>query len=126
LLLANLYIIPPQFYEVGNYRTQTEPQEREYLAKFGHQFGRGIIGGGLLFLLTLAGILFGFRPVNNPDKTFRRNFLLLFLAMVFQTVALVIWVPLPWQRYVIALVTYDCIWPAFAIQRFLSVRVSLK
>ncbi len=47
LMVANLYIIPPQFQEVGNYRSQTESQERDYLAGFGHQLGRGIIGGGL-------------------------------------------------------------------------------
>jgi len=120
ITVANLYIIPPQFYEVGNYRSQIESQENVYLAGFGHQLGRGILGGGLLFLLTLAGIVFGFRSLNTWGKSSRRNFLLLFLAMVLQVVALIIWVPLPWQRYVIPLVPYACIWPAFAFQQISS------
>ena len=123
LLTANLYIIPPQFFEVGNYRSQTESQASEYLAVIGHQLGRGFFGGGLLFALTLAGILLGFRLAKNPEPSFRRSFLLIFLAMVFQAMALIIWVPLPWQRYVIPLVPYACIWPAFAIRRFTSIWV---
>jgi len=121
LLVANVFIIPPQFQEVGNYRSHTESQESDYLSGFGNQLGRGIPVGGLLFLLTSAGIVFGFRSLNAWGKSSRRNFLLLFLAMLFQAITLIIWVPLPWQRYVIPLVPYACIWPAFAIQRISSI-----
>lgn len=121
-LAAQLFLLPPEFFEVGNYRADTGAQQQEYLSTFGHQLGRGLVFGGVLLILALVGILYGFTRLKQADRAYQRSFLLVFLAMLFQLAGLLIWVPLPWQRYVIPLVPYACIWPAIAVVSFPGLR----
>ena len=50
----------------------------------------------------------------------KRALLLLMIATVFQAIALLIAVPLPWQRYVIPLVPFVCIWTAYGVMSLLA------
>jgi hypothetical protein len=114
-MLANLYLRPPSFYEIGNYRDQTASSEQAYLAVPGHNLMRSIWAGGILFLMTLIGFIFAIlkiRPATPQSQ--RRAIVLVALATIFQVAALLIWIPLPWQRYVIPVLPLVCLWTAYA------------
>jgi 4-amino-4-deoxy-L-arabinose transferase-like glycosyltransferase len=114
VLIANLYIVSPSFYEVGNYVQQTALDETRYLSIPGHNLWRGFIAGGILLLLTLLGIAVGILNLRRVDNYARRELSLLLLATILQIAFLVMAIPLPWQRYVIPTVPFICIWSAYA------------
>lgn len=119
MLVANLTILPPAFAEVGNYLSETAGQEQAYLAIFGHNLLRGWVGGGILLSLTLLGLVgIVSRIISSQSSQVnlnRRNELLLLLTGLFQTVGLVVAVPLPWQRYCLPLVPLICLLAALGL-----------
>ncbi len=117
VLAANLYITPPSFYEAGNYREQTAASEERYLQVFGHNLMRGTVGGGILLLLSVFGLVIaGIQARSHPPER-RRSIVLIFLAMVSQFCFLLFTVPLPWQRYIMPLAPFTCLWSAYALSR---------
>jgi 4-amino-4-deoxy-L-arabinose transferase-like glycosyltransferase len=122
-LSANLFVIPPSFAEVGNYSNNTEISEQTYMGVFGHNLLRGLIPGGIMLALTLSGILCGISLIRKKTDAKRKNITLLLLATVSQFIALMIWVPLPWQRYAIPLVPFICLWQALALAKLIPQKV---
>lgn len=114
-LLANLYLLPPSFYEVGNYQDQTADAEEVYLAVPGHNLLRGLVGGGVFFVLTILGIILSAFRLKKCSAERRRQLVLLLLATGMLLVGFLITVPLPWQRYVIPLVPLVCLWSASSV-----------
>ena len=110
-LLANLYVTPPAFAEVGNYLEETEASQSAYLAMPGNSLGRSLVGGGLLFGLTLLGLIWAIRYFQQIKLARRRKLALLALATISQASGLLA-LPLPWQRYVIPLLPFVCAWAA--------------
>jgi len=108
--IANLFILPPSVADVGNYIDNTKDSEEVYLSNPMNTLLRGLIGGGFSMVLTLLGItLAGIQiPGLSPQK--RKVPILFLLATGIQICGLIIFVPLPWQRYVIPLVPFVCIW----------------
>lgn len=112
-LLANLYLVPPAFAEIGNYRAETRAAEAQYLAIPGNNLLRSLAGGGSLLVLTVFGVLVAglrFRKENNPA---RRMLAILGLATLSLAAGLIVTVPLPWQRYVVPLLPLMCLWIAY-------------
>jgi len=120
VLIANLFVMPPSFAEVGNYSEQTAISERNYLSTPGYDLGRGLAGGSVLLFMTLTGMLMSGLKVFKSEHHQKRALLLLMIATVFQGVALLVAVPLPWQRYVIPLVPFVCIWIAYGVMSLLT------
>lgn len=114
-LLANLYLLPPAFFEVGNYQAQTAAAEKKYLSVPGHNLLRGLVGGGVLIILTLFGIIFSAFRIKKYRPERRRLFVLLLLATASLLTGFLITVPLPWQRYVLPLVPLVCLWSAVPV-----------
>lgn len=109
-LLNNLYLNQPSVADVGNYLDHTREASKAYFQIPGSAFGRGLIAGGIFLTLTLGGILFSiFETVqdNSPDL---EQLSLVFLATLGQSTALLLFVPLPWQRYVIPLLPFSIFW----------------
>jgi len=121
-LLANLYLLEPSFAEVGNYQAQTAAAERAYLSAPGTSLFRGVAWGSLLFTLTLAGITIAITRLRRIQALKRRNVILVLIAMSAQVASLIWLVPLPWQRYVIALVPYVCVWIAYCLDSFIQLK----
>lgn len=115
VLIANLYLTPPSFYEVGNYIQETEAAESHYLSIPGHNLLRGISGAAGMLSLGLFGIYQALRNLRNGAPENRRLIALLFLAGLFQTAALLIAVPLPYQRYSLPLLPFACLWAAYGV-----------
>jgi len=106
ILLAQLFLIPPSFSEVGNYRTQTTPAELEYLEITGHQLGREPLTGGIILGITLIGIGVTISEVNVAERKRRRRMLLFLLAFLTMAFGQIVMVPLPWQRYSMPLIPF--------------------
>jgi len=128
VLIANLFIQPVSFYEVGNYRMQTAPAERAYLANPFTRLFRGITWGSVFLALTFLGVTLGGmalvkprKPGNHSGKTMinedqtRRAITIVLLAGVFQLSGLLAAVPLPFQRYVMPLVPFVCLWSGYGL-----------
>lgn len=113
-MIANVYIIDPQFAEVGNYLDQIREASEVYLDKPVNRLLRGNMGGGFLLGASLYGcvlILYRLRSAQSSDH---RRMVLLLLAFLFQAGALLITVPLPHQRYIIPLVPFVCLIAGYA------------
>ncbi len=112
-LTGNLFILPPQFAEVGNYAAETAPAEAAYLANPLHAWGRGLYGGALFLTLTLLGMGRGAREARRRrDAPSAR----LLAATLFQGGALLLLIALPWQRYVLPLLPMLVLWQAYALR----------
>lgn len=110
VLVAQLFIIPPSFSEVGNYRAQTGGQEIEYLAYSGHSLWREPVAGGILLGITLLGILAVMRIAIHEETETRRKMMVYQLAFLIMVIAQITVVPLPWQRYSLPLIPFICLY----------------
>jgi 4-amino-4-deoxy-L-arabinose transferase-like glycosyltransferase len=115
VLLANLYLVAPSFAEVGNYLPFTAAAEENYLNIPGHNLLRNLPGAGVLFILTIFGSLVAIIQMKSQTPSRRRALILALLASLSQIAAIIVFIPLPWQRYVIPLVPFSCLWSAYAI-----------
>ncbi len=121
-LVGNLYLAPPRFAEVGNYTAETAASEAAYLANPLHDWGRNLYGGGFFLALTLLGMGRGVREVIRGRTAFgeaqaTRKVVCLLAATLLQGGALLVMIPLPWQRYVIPLLPMVVLWEAYAIKK---------
>lgn len=113
-LLANLYLTPPAFAELGNYLDQTAAAEAAYLQIPGNTLLRGLAGGGVLLFLTLLGLILAGLRLRRTDPAARRSLALLLLATGSQVAFQLVAVPLSWQRYVMPLLPLACWWAGYA------------
>jgi hypothetical protein len=122
VMVANLFILPPSFSEVGNYQTETAPAEKNYLNTLGNNLMRGLIAGSILLSLTISGLAIGVLHALRTDTNKRRNLTLLLLATALQVMVLILSVPLPWQRYVIPVVPFVCLWSSYLLGQMIRQR----
>lgn len=118
VITANLFLVPPMFSEVGNYREQTAASEEAYLSIPGHRFLNGN-DGGLYLLFSLFGLVIATKRAIQEKSPRRRSLILVLLAAILQAASLVAVVPLPWQRYVMPLVPLTSIWAAYGAAQIL-------
>jgi 4-amino-4-deoxy-L-arabinose transferase-like glycosyltransferase len=114
-LIGNLFIVPPQFAEVGNYIAQTEPQVEAYLAMPGDVLLRGAFAGGVILVVCILGMALAAIRFRRVPARSRFALGALAAAFVAQAIALYIAVPLPFQRYYIPLVPFICLWVAYGL-----------
>ena len=115
-LIANLYIQPPQIAEAENYSRETIEAARAYFSNPLHTLLRGFVGGALMAALTVFGFLLLLRQSmmkNSPNC--RRAAVLLCIGGALQFVSLLVAVPLPFQRYVVPLIPFTCLYIAFGV-----------
>ncbi len=114
-LIGNVFVVRPQFEEVGNYVAQTQSQVNLYLATPGNVILRGTVAGGAVLLVCLAGL--SLAAVQIPHVTASSRFTLGALALMsaVQAIALYAAVPLPFQRYYVPLIPFVCLWVAYGL-----------
>jgi hypothetical protein len=117
-LIGSVYITPPIFAETGNYLAETSAAETAYLSNPLNALFRSIPAGGLLLIAGLFGFALGFRRLVQPAAGDRRRPGLLLAAALIQTLALLVLIPLPWQRYYLPVVPYACLYAALGIDQF--------
>lgn len=119
-LIYNLYLNKPQAYILGDYLKYTRGAIDTYFQIPLTQIGRGILGGTMFISLTIGGLiktLFGFR---NEKESKSQEIWLIFFATLFQMTALLIFVPFPWQRYVVPLLPFIVFWISLGFSPFIN------
>jgi len=115
--LAQLFIAPPIFTEVGNYRLQTSNAEFDYLNTPGNNFWRNSLSAGITLGLTLLGMIAAFRVSSSGDFNQRRILILFLLSFLVMIMGIILMIPLAWQRYSVPLIPFvsifaslGCVW----------------
>lgn len=114
-LTGNLFIAPLSFAEIGNYSTETQETEIKYLSNPLYNLWRGVWAGGINLSLVLLGIIFTLVSYSKVGSDKRRSVGLLFIGTMLLFITIIIFVPLPWQRYSVILVPFTCLWAAIGI-----------
>jgi hypothetical protein len=112
-MLGELFIVPPQLSEAGNYLQQTAPQDQAYLGNPFHRLLRGFVAGGLMLGLTLMGLLLSLWPASDESHAKQMARRWLAVAGIAEALALLWANPLPFQRYYLPLVPFVTLWGAF-------------
>jgi hypothetical protein len=115
VLLTQVFIAPPMFSEVGNYRIQTADAEANYLRNPGNQLWRTALFAGLNLGFFLLGILAAVRTSIQTDFSRRKSLLLTLFALATVLIGLALTVPLPWQRYSLPLIPIVSIFTGLGI-----------
>jgi hypothetical protein len=116
-LIGGAYLTPPIFAEAGNYKVETHAAETAYLANPMNALFRSIPAGAGLMIIGLFGFtLCGLRMLS-PGSPNRRRLVLLVAASLLQTLALLVLIPLAWQRYYLPVVPYACLWTAYGLDQ---------
>ena len=118
ILIMNLFTTPPRIADVGNYLEKTYQAAERYLSNPLHKILRGLIPGGIILALTSVGFYRMIKEIhwNHFIKDHKRPLLLLGTAL--QAAGLIIFVPLPWQRYVIPLIPFLTLLLAVGLEPF--------
>lgn len=121
-IIANLYIAPPQIAEVGNYIQDTQKSANQYLSNpFNHLF-TGFLGGGILLFLSLVGFsLLCLRSIKNNGEEYNSPALLC-IGSLLQIIFNLAFIPLSFQRYVIPLVPFVCIFSAYSLMQVIRIK----
>jgi len=120
-LLAHLYMTPPAFAETANYQAETRLTEQAYLSSWGHNLLRGFLAGGVMFALTLAGICLALYNLSRMEHQMQLDLLVILAATLALGLALFLFFPLPWQRYVLTLVPLVCLWISYGLASFAAI-----
>ncbi len=113
-VIIQLFIAPPMPADVGNYLDQTKEMDQMYVNNPLNHLFRGVVGGGIMMIFFLFGLLFSLktRLTHLTDWDFN---LALGLLWFLQTAAIVIFVPIAWQRYYLPILPYIIFFQAFAL-----------
>jgi 4-amino-4-deoxy-L-arabinose transferase-like glycosyltransferase len=113
--LAQMFIAPPIFSEVGNYRLQTAQAEVEYLSTPGNNFWRNSLSAGITLGLTLLGIIAAFHISSTGDFNQRRILILFLLSFLLMVMGIILMIPLAWQRYSVPLIPFVSIFASLGL-----------
>ncbi|MBW8011156.1 MAG: hypothetical protein FVQ83_07945 [Chloroflexi bacterium] len=119
-ILANLFITPPSYWDIGNYSQDTLDSEINYQNIPGHALTRGIAVGGIAFTLTIFGILIAVWDIIRNGISNNRGLVILLLATAAQFITLGISVFLTWQRFIIPLIPFTSLWAAYGLANLIT------
>ncbi|MCC6148290.1 MAG: hypothetical protein IT308_12075 [Anaerolineaceae bacterium] len=121
-LAANLYILPPQVAEAGNYLAETQTTTQDYFSNPFHNLLRGLAGGAFFLTLTIFGVVMLLRQTCRGAGIKRQHALLLSIGGFLQLIGLLAAVPLPFQRYVVPLIPFTCLYIAYGLVQLTKVK----
>jgi 4-amino-4-deoxy-L-arabinose transferase-like glycosyltransferase len=114
-MVANLFITPPAVADVGNYLAETAASTQQYLADPVNHLFRNLYLGGVMLALSVLGFLMSVWRASARGSIHRQPWILLTCAALVQFLALVLTVTLPFQRYVIPLIPFTCLWIGYSL-----------
>lgn len=115
-VVAQVYIAPPAVADVGNYLTATQPQSSIYFSRPWNDLTSGFFRGGFLLALSLIGLILMIRHQFSTSVKLPNPQFLFILAFLFQIAAILIGIPLSFQRYYLPLLPYITIFIAYAVE----------
>jgi len=113
--IVHLFITKPMFAETANYSHQIDPSTEAYMSIPGHNFLRGILAGGCMIILMLFGFMTSLVRMRTMLPTRKQAISILILCTVGLGAAAATQMVLPWQRYIMALIPFVCLWVAYGI-----------
>lgn len=113
---VHLFFSRPAIADVANYVQNTQSAEEMYFANPFHSLMRNPRGGAILAFLTFFGFALAVVRTGELPTYQRRSIWLLWVAALLQLAGLTAFVPLPFQRYVIPLIPFQCLWAAKGIE----------
>lgn len=108
-LIAHVYITPPAVADTGNYLVELKQSTLDYFSNPLNDLFRGIVWGGLFFLLTLYGMIILIIRIIHTNDLLQSQYIILISAFVVESTFLVATITLPFQRYWIPLVPFTCL-----------------
>ena len=117
--IVQLFFAPLAIQDIGNYTVELQQITQNYLANPLHQFWGGLLAGSFVLFFSLLGLLLSIRGVVRHPQTLRANGLIL-IAALSELAGLSILITLPYQRYILPLVPFVCLWSGITISFFLS------
>jgi hypothetical protein len=117
-LIAHLFFTPPAIADVANYLEQTADAAKHYLANPLHALARDPFMASLLLIISLSGFIFSLLDLLRSKSV---QLLILFIAGFAQIAAILLLVPLPFQRYVLPVLPFTCFWTAYGLSKFIQV-----
>jgi 4-amino-4-deoxy-L-arabinose transferase-like glycosyltransferase len=122
--VGQLFFIQPAIWDISNYAAEQHDEERAYLANPLHHLLRSPAGGVALMLFGLYGFVVGIM-LAVQDPALRRALILIILANGMQLLTLLLFVPLPFQRYSLPLIPFICIWSAIGLWKIAELALTL-
>ena len=120
IILINLFLSPPSISEVGNYLENTAIATTTYLSNPLHTLFRGLFLGSVMLLLSIFGFIIGIKKALSQKKFYLHPLFLLVITSLFQFIFLSILIRLPFQRYVIILIPFTCLWIVYALKELIN------
>ncbi|MCX8062630.1 MAG: glycosyltransferase family 39 protein [Anaerolineales bacterium] len=115
-IIAHLCFTKPATADLKNYLAETQAAEQAYFANPFHSLFRNLWGGAICFFLSLFGFAFSSLQARYLPFTQKRIVWLMILATVLQAIGQMIFIPIPFQRYVIPLIPFQCLWAAKGLE----------
>jgi hypothetical protein len=118
--IYQVFLAPVSIADVGNYKDQILPSATAYRSNPIHSLLRGLIPGALMFIVVIFGIIVAiFNSFkNNTGK--RREVVLLLLTGLIELAAILAFIPIPFQRYIVPLIPGAVLWAAYGITQMVS------
>lgn len=112
----HVFFSRPATADVANYVQDMQSEEATYFANPFHSLMRNLKGGAMLAFLTLFGFALAAVRTGELSTQKKRSMGLLWAATLLQLAGLIAFVPLPFQRYVLPLLPFQCLWAARGIE----------
>ena len=109
-LISNVFMLPPAVSEIDNYLDPLTRQIQVYRDILPHSWGRDLIGGSLQITIFLSGFYVLSKRYSSHSKAIKNNLILLLITTFSLTLGILIFLPLPWQRYFIPLIPLVAFW----------------
>ncbi len=119
--MGNLYFLPAAVADVGNYLQNTAASQNTYFSIPGHNLFRGVLPGGIFICVTLFGVILALIQLRYKPAAQRKALVVLLVSVGLETAFLVWSIPLAWQRYVIPIIPFICLFAGFGISSMLMV-----
>jgi len=119
-LLAHSFITPPMIAESGNYLQVTHAAETAYFANPLHNLFRSMFYGAIFLILTLTGGIMATLETIRAKTSISNRAGWVIAAGLFLASSLIVMVPVPWQRYVIPIIPFSCIFAAWPIKAVIN------
>jgi len=109
-LISNVFVLPPAVSEIDNYLGPLTRQIQAYRDILPHSWGRDLIGGSLQLTIFLSGFYVLSKRYSSHSKAIKADLILLLITTFSLTLGILIFLPLPWQRYFIPLLPLIAFW----------------
>jgi 4-amino-4-deoxy-L-arabinose transferase-like glycosyltransferase len=120
-ILANLFLTPPAFHDVGNYIENTMQSELKYQALSVQNLFRGLSCGIFSLILSAMGFILGSIHTRLSTLNKRELLIILLLGSILQFIFILLVFSIPFQRYVLPLIPFSILWVAYAINELFDI-----